>query len=38
MRLITLQNALMGHLEITVDENVDIVGKNIIAITSMAAA
>lgn len=38
MRLITLQNALLGHLEITVAKNVDIVWKNIIAITSMGAA
>lgn len=38
MRLITLQNALLGHLEITVAKNVDIDWKNIIAITSMGAA
>lgn len=38
MRFITLQHALLGHLEITVAENVDIVWENIIAITSMEAA
>lgn len=38
MRFITLQNALTGHLEITVAKNVDIVWKNIIASTSMEAA
>lgn len=32
------RNALLGHLEITVAKNVDIVWKNIIAITSMGAA
>lgn len=36
MRLITLQNALLGHLEITVAENVDIVWTDVI--TSMEAA
>lgn len=32
------RNALLGHLEITVAKNVDIVWKNIIASTSMEAA
>lgn len=32
------KNALLGHLEITVAKNVDIVWENTIAITSMEAA
>lgn len=32
------KNALLGHLEIIVGENVDIVWKRTIAITSMEAA